>query len=486
MRVRFMNSNTAVSGRARALELAPVWLWLGAGIYVLLLSRGSMLLNDSDTYWQITVGKWILDHGSFPRVDFYSFTRAGYPWISTSWLAQVLYAGAYEFAGWSGPVVLAATSIAVSFALLARILARHIPSTYAVVISLAALVLSTSHLLARPHVLVLPIMVIWVNGLVSASDRSKAPPFRLLPLLALWANLHGGFVFGLTLVGPFAIDALWNADRPQRRPLMLRWAAFGVGACLACCATPYGWDSLLASRKILDLGELLRMIYEWMPQDFSQFGPFEACVLALMAGALRYGIRLTPPRILLTLGLLHMALSHIRNVEIFALLMPLVVIGPVAEQLSLRPGQPAPTSAPIALVAALVAAMGVLTWTFAAQAGFSPSAIQSPAAAVDILSSRNPKRVLNDLPFGGYLIWRHVPVFVDGRAELYGESFEMAYYRALQLKDVDGFLDLLKRYDIDAVLLTPATPAANLLDHLGGWQRIYADVNAVVHVRVPD
>jgi hypothetical protein len=485
MRVRFMNSDAAIAGRARAVDLAPAWLWLGAGIYVLLLSHGTMLLNDSDTYWQISVGKWILDNGTFPRADVYSFTRAGYPWNSTSWLAQVLYAGAYEFAGWSGPVILAITAIAATFALLARILSRHIPSTYAVVISLAALVLSTSHLLARPHVLVLPIMVLWVNGLVSASDRGRAPSLRMLPLIALWANLHGGFVFGLTLVGPFAIDALWNADRPQRKPLLLRWAVFGVGACLACCATPYGWDSLLASRKILDLGELLHLIYEWMPPDFSQFGPFEACVLASIAGALYCGIRLTPPRILLTLGLLHMALSHVRNVEIFALLMPLVVIGPVAEQLSLRP-RPAAIFAPIASVAALVAALGIFTWTFATHAGFSPPVVQSPAAAVDMLSSRNPKRILNDLPFGGYLIWRHLPVFIDGRAELYGESFEMAYYRALQLKDVDGFLDLLKRYDIDAVLLTPATPAANLLDHLDGWKRIYADDNAVVHVRVPD
>jgi hypothetical protein len=162
-----------------------------------------------------------------------------------------------------------------------------------------------------------------------------------------------------------------------------------------------------------------------------------------------------------------------------------VVIAPVVEQLGLKPARPAAIFAPIASVAALVVALGVFTWTFAAHAGFSPPAIQSPAAAVDMLSSRNPKRILNDLPFGGYLIWRHFPVFIDGRAELYGESFEMAYYRALQLKDVDGFLDLLKRYDIDAVLLTPATPAAGLLDHLDGWQRIYADDNAVVHVRAP-
>jgi hypothetical protein len=99
------------------------------------------------------------------------------------------------------------------------------------------------------------------------------------------------------------------------------------------------------------------------------------------------------------------------------------------------------------------------------------------------MMAHHPRRILNDLPFGGYLIWRHIPVFVDGRAELYGEAFEMAYCRALQLQDVNEFLDILKTYDIDAVLLTPSTPAAGLLDHIGGWQRAYSDSNAVLHVR---
>jgi hypothetical protein len=47
-------------------------------------------------------------------------------------------------------------------------------------------------------------------------------------------------------------------------------------------------------------------------------------------------------------------------------------------------------------------------------------------------------------------------------------------------------LDLLRNYDIDAVLLTPVTPAASLLDHLDGWQRVYADENAVLHIRKAD
>ena len=62
--------------------------------------------------------------------------------------------------------------------------------------TLAALVLSAPHFLARPHVLVLPVMLAWTYGLMSASERGEAPSFWLLPLIALWANLHGGFIFG--------------------------------------------------------------------------------------------------------------------------------------------------------------------------------------------------------------------------------------------------------------------------------------------------
>jgi hypothetical protein len=480
-----MSTEAGAIQQEKAFSLAdvPAWLWFGIGVYALALIGGQVLLSDSDTYWQIAVGRWILDHHALPRVDIYSFTKAGEPWTSSSWLAQVLFAASYNLAGWIGPVVLAAGCIGSTFALLVHILGRRIPAAYAVAVAMAALMLSMGHFLARPHVLVLPIMLAWANGLMSASERSQSPSPWLLPLIALWANLHGGFVFGLVLVGAFAFDALWNAERAQQRSLVLRWAAFGIGALVACCATPYGWGSIVAARKILDLGELLHLIYEWMPANFSKFGAFEMAILMLIAGALYGGVKLTPPRIALVLGLLHMALSHVRNLEIFALLLPIVVLAPVASQFALRSAWPARTGASTPVMAAFLILLGGWTWLLAANTAFAPLESQSPAAAVDALKAYNPKRVLNDLPFGGYLIWRQMPVFIDGRAELYGEAFELAYYRAMQLKDVNQFLDILKTWDIDAVLLTPHTPAVGLLDHIGGWRRAYADENAVLHVR---
>src|SRR3954470_20201236 len=133
----------------------PAWLWLGIGVYALVAIGGRTLLIDFDTYWQIAVGQWILDHHALPRVDIYSFTKAGEPWMSSSWLAQVLYAASYNLAGWTGPVVLAASCIAATFALLTHILGRRIPAAFAVMVAIMALMLCKGHFLARPHVLVL-------------------------------------------------------------------------------------------------------------------------------------------------------------------------------------------------------------------------------------------------------------------------------------------------------------------------------------------
>ena len=117
-------------------------LWVGVGIYALFLLAGNRLLIDPDTMWQITVGQWILEHRVVPETDVYSFTMRGQPWISTQWLAQVLYAKTYAIAGWSGPVVLAAAAIAATFALLAGFLSRRLSESTTLVFLAEALALT--------------------------------------------------------------------------------------------------------------------------------------------------------------------------------------------------------------------------------------------------------------------------------------------------------------------------------------------------------
>ena len=166
MTLSVANTAEAASPMRRLLPL-----WVGVGIYALFLVAGNRLLIDPDTMWQITVGQWIIDHRAVPTTDVYSFTMRGQPWISTQWLAQVIYAKAFAMFGWSGPVVLAAAAIAATFALLAKFLSRRLSESTTLVFVAAALALTVPHLLARPHVLALPVMVLWVGELIAAADR---------------------------------------------------------------------------------------------------------------------------------------------------------------------------------------------------------------------------------------------------------------------------------------------------------------------------
>jgi hypothetical protein len=307
--------------------------------------------------------------------------------------------------------------------------------------------------------------------------------------MAIWANLHGGFVFGLALIGAIGLEAVWSADAERRLTLVFRWMLFGIGALVASCCTPYGWKTLLAAANILNLGELLTLIAEWQPVSFAAFSPFAAALLGLIALGYHRGVVLSPPRILLILGLTWMALSHARNVGTFAFLVPLVLAAPFTAssdraEADLRSAEgPLGRGVTVLATLMLVAAALVSTTLYTANHRFTITTTHMPAAAVDILSERKTQRIFNAYQFGGYLIARDIPVFVDGRAELYGEKFVMDFFSATEAKKLDNLIRLLDDYRIDATLLTTGLPAAQVLDHLKGWKRLYADDIAVIHVR---
>lgn len=460
-------------------------LWVGIGLYALFLVFGNRLLPDPDTMWQITVGQWILDHHAVPETDIYSFTMRGQPWISTQWLAQVAFAKAYAISGWNGPVVLASAAIAATFALQTAILSRRLSESTTLIFVLAALALSAPHLVARPHVLALPILVAWAGGLIAAADRRGAPSFWLLPLMTLWANLHGGFVFGLALIAPVALDAVLNADASLRKSLALRWTAFAAAALLAACCTPYGWNSLLASQKILGLGGALPLITEWRPADFGRIGMLEIYLLLGIGLVLFRGFTLPLVRIVLLLGLLHMALSQVRSIEILALLGPLVVAAPLAKQIGRARASDASAASPARglVFAGIALALVAGTVAYTSVRHYEPHNRSSPVAAVAALKKLNLTRVFNDYDFGGYLIANGVAPFIDGRTELYGEKFFVDHSDATGLIEPEKLFRLLETYKIEATLMRTEIAATKLLDHVDGWQKVYADDIATIHVR---
>jgi hypothetical protein len=184
------------------------------------------------------------------------------------------------------------------------------------------------------------------------------------------------------------------------------------------------------------------------------------------------------------LGLIHMALSATRNQEVFALLAPLVIAAPLARQFgpasSAAIGAAPRWSFGIALVMLCAG-----TLVAGSLDRYAPDMRNAPVAAVDELQRRGLQRVFNDYDFGGYLIARGVPTFIDGRTELYGTQFMTAHNNASGLSEPDNLYRLLADYNIEATLLRTQSAATQLLDRMDGWQNVYSDAIATLHVRAP-
>jgi hypothetical protein len=477
-----MSDQTIRAGRSVDLTAAMPWL-VAMAVYLLLMAVAGKLLNDPDTYWHIAVGRFIVQTHGLPDGDPFSATMRGAPWTADEWLAQVAYALAFRLGGFAAVAALTAAAEAAAFAQLSRALLERWPPVPVIVAVLAALVLTAPHLVARPHALALPLLVAWIAALIRASDAARAPSLWTLPLMTLWANLHGSFIFGLAMTGVVAAEAVVTAPAPLRVRTAGQWAAFGALALVAACVNPYGPGMLLAALRIINLGAGLSIIDEWRPQDFAQVGAYEILVLAGIGAALWRGVRLPPFRILMLLGLLHLSLAHARQADLLGMLAPLVLARPLADAFAMHGAgelSPPRRSAPWLPLAASLVAVAVAGGVAAARGNLAPPAAITPATALTAVE-RGP--ILNSYEFGGYLDFVGVAPFIDGRTELYGSAFMLRYHRAVTLKDLPDFLRLLDDYRIQTTLLVPQTPAVALLDRLPGWRRVYADPVAVVHAR---
>jgi hypothetical protein len=470
-------------------------LIVGAAAFLFLVQQPD-LLNDPDVFWHIKVGEWILLNHAIPRVDYFSHTMLGAPWHAHEWLAQLLIALAYTQGGWAAVVICASAACAGALALLTRYLLRYWEPIYVLGAVALSLSLMAAHIVVRPHVFMMPLLVVWGISLMNAHDEERLPTLGLLPVMLVWANLHGSFVFGLLLAGAFAAAAVIPA-KEHRLKLAFRWGAFLAACAGAAMLTPAGPKGLLYAFEVSDMRFALSVIREWKSPDFQRPQPLELSLMVVAAAVLSRGLKLSWLRIALLLTLLHLALKHLRHADLLALLAPVLLARPIGEQwLSVSVHKPAASAldawgrrlalpASAAGVALTVVVLVGVSWNVSRSGALRPPAHFAPQAAVNVLQANGiPGAGLNGYDFGGYLIFAGIPTFIDGRADLFGDRFLRRYVNALTLNGADGGLaELIEKHDIQWTLLPSGLPAVNLLDQLPGWQRLHTDPVAVVHIR---
>jgi hypothetical protein len=438
------------------------------------------LLNDGDTYWHIATGEWVLRNGTVPHIDPFSYTLAGSPWVAHEWLSDVLMALAYKAGAWDGVVMLFGVAIALTFGLLAHHLTRWLSQPAALTVLVLGAACISPSLLARPHMLALPALALWTVGLLQARRKGTAPSVLLLPLMAIWANLHGSFIFGLALVLPFAAEAVVEAGAARVR-IAGRWGLFIVAAIGAALLTPHGWHGLLFPFQLLHMRQLAS-INEWGPTDFSTLQPLEIALVALLYIAFSRGVRIPPLRLLTLLGLLHLALQHSRHQMLAGMLGTLILAEPLGQAFGRRAYEGAGRPAGRWIVGGVAFAMLLTVIRVAYPLARADDPVSPITALHQVPAEIARQPVFNDYGFGGYLIFENVKPFIDGRADMYGDDFISAYTTAMAANG-RAFELMVERYGIRWTILRAGSPALAMLDTLPGWRRLYADDIAVVHIR---
>ena len=156
--------------------------------------------------------------------------------------------------------------------------------------------------------------------------------------------------------------------------------------------------------------------------------------------------------------------------------MPVSALGRGAARLAVPAS---PSAVRLILVISLAISLPLLLWQI--ERTGDPVTPSSALAAAARLGLDGP--VFNSEGFGGYLIFRSIPTFIDGRTELYGNAF-LDGYLAAERGDEPALTALLDRYGIAWTLLSPQQGAVSRLDALPGWRRVYTDAEAVIHMRV--
>jgi len=437
-------------------------------------------IRNYDYWWHLETGHWILSHGTVPRVDPYSFTAAGTPWVDHEWLAQVILFMGHTLLGPAGLVWLKGALVLGLCALMTCHVRREgHGASAAAIIPAVALMGASFRLDVRPELFTLLLLPLVLHLVLRARDSGRHGLLLVVPVLvALGCNLHVGAVLVPALLLP-GTALTWIDERRSvfrgganapAQPLAARLALTAVAAAVAAGANPFGYRIYAVPFEIRRLLESLPSPnLEWMRPDVSGFPLFwlslAAAVLVILIAPRRIDPIATPA---LLFGAL-LAAAHLRNIGLFFALLPHGLARPAraaardaADRFAvLAPW--APLGARPWFVAAAVflfsapALLSVLPPPIAWGVGLAPG--NEPRAAVDFVErERIGRRLYNDVRFGGYLIWRRfpdAPVFIDGRNEIYPGLLREVFG---SLNDSRAWEAFLARLDVDAAFLryTPA------------------------------
>ncbi len=451
-------------------------------------------VTDPDVWWHLRTGQLITETHAFVHTDPFSFTRLGQPWINHEWLSDLLLYGLYRAAGWSGLIVLfgAVTSLTL---MLVFVRSPGKPYFAALALVLGAYASAPSWGV-RPHTISLLLASIFLLLLERSEERPRLL-WWTIPLTLLWVNLHAEYALGIALLALFLVGEMLDAALGIRNWLKMGRRVRNLAVALAACVAvvpinPNGLRMFTYPVETLRSAAMQKYIAEWASPDFHElkYVPFAAMLLGVLLLLSVSPRRIRARDLLLLLVFAAGSLRSVRHISAFVLVAVPILSGLAQSwwhESVRKPNAVSPRSGKrLAANATVLAAFLVFAMVRAYSVVGQQSATEAknfPAGAAAYLASEHPRGpIFNHYNFGGYFIWRLYPqyrVFIDGRADLYGDDFLQDFARTYYVTGPD-WERTFRKWDIQTVILPPDAPVVAGLRLSHSWKEVYSDSQAVV------
>jgi hypothetical protein len=458
-------------------------------------------ITDPDFWWHLRTGQHIVDTKSIPHEDIFSYTQPGRAWITHEWLAEIVLYAIYVLSGEAGLILVFAGIITAAFALLyLQCGGRPYLASFVVVWGAITSALTWG---VRPQMfsLLLSSAFLYILHLYRHGKRWQV--WLLPPLMVLWANLHGSFYLGLIFPSVYIVGAAMENVLAGSKETSLPWRdvrrllLVTLITAVAPILNPNGVQILIYPFGTLGSPTMQRYIMEWFSPDFhlAQFQPFAVYILVLLASLGLSRRAPNPIQSIFMLGFGYASLRSARHIPFFVLTTAPLLTDQIlrawrgwkwTERFRTRPVPRGPKTFVVNwLLLGLVLLGGAAQASHTLTGNAAAQRETFPVAAVDFLeSSQTTGHAYNLYHWGGYLIWRLYPerkVFIDGRADVYGDQFIEEYLQVYQLSST--WQEPLDRYGVDVAIIDTGSSLATMLSERVDWYRAYADEQAVIFFR---
>lgn len=456
----------------------------------------SGLLADPSTGVHVRTGEWILAHRAIPRYGLFSYTLPHKSWCDWEWLSDVIFASVHHVHGLSGVATVALGLLCVLAVVVYR--AARVRAGPIVACATCALVMATTtiHWLARPHLFTWLALAVFCWLLEGACGKKKLCIFA--GIMVVWVNLHPGFGAGFLVLGAYLVGQAANfglsRSRVERRFHWehIQWCGLTIVACGAVTlVNPYGLE---LHRHILSYlfgsSSVTAGVSEWMSPNFHnlRLAWFEILLSVAAAAGVWHGLKRRFYWCVLIFGFMHLALTSVRNVPLFAIISaaPLAAAaeevfarfdcGRQLQAAEVRLGEITSQQATAGVMLAALIMLGVVCAAPVAL-GWGMRNPFTPIAQLP------PGRLFTTDQWADYVIYAQPrrKVFFDGRNDFYGPAFVRSYLAIMRAQP--GWRQVLARYDVSVALVPIESSISRALTDSHGWMLWKRGSVAAVFVR---